>query len=253
MAASHVFHAVDRRAVDLLFRGELCTADYRRLPDRLREASSLLVWSAFHLWRQVSAGAFEWILSLGLASVFVRCRAGALFVTVEIMRPWPNALQQTRPLRSGCSLRVLRAGSLSLGLAPFMRSGTAIVLLMLTTATGCVERKSSKDYDPNIISGGWRVVRRAAEAERYSEAARYAVKELTSDCPDRQYAMWKWWETVFSERPDYMDMSQRFGNSLFFLYDESPSATRSVIADMFGRPHFDVSRPGADLRADVWK
>ncbi len=40
---------------------------------------------------------------------------------------WPNqALQRTRPSRSGCNPRVLRAGSLSLG-----RSGFVFLLLVL--------------------------------------------------------------------------------------------------------------------------
>ncbi len=78
-----------------------------------------------------------------------------------------------------------------------------------------------------------------------------AVSELARDYPDRQYSMWKWWEITFGERTDYRDMSRRFGDSLFSLYDRSSPERRRIIVEIFGRPHFDVSRPSTDLRSEV--
>jgi hypothetical protein len=82
--------------VDLLFRGEFHADDFRRCFDWLREVTSLSERSVFHIWSEVCAGAFEEILSLGLASVFVRRRAFTLFIFVETMSLWPNtALEPT--------------------------------------------------------------------------------------------------------------------------------------------------------------
>ena len=71
--------------MDLFFRGELCIDGIWRWNDRLREVSSLSEREVLHLWRQISASAFDSILSLGLAGVFIRRRDFTLFVLVETM------------------------------------------------------------------------------------------------------------------------------------------------------------------------
>ncbi len=129
---------------------------------------------------------------------------------------------------------------------------TSFALALLTAiSSGCTSDRLSSPPASEINASIWPAIKRAAEAKRYSEAARLAVQELSGDYPDRKYALWKWWETMFGERSDYLTMSKDFGNSLFALYDQSPAETRHLIADIFNRPHFDTSRPAVDLRADI--
>ena len=75
--------------MDLVFRGELRPDVCRRRFDWLREVSSLSERAILHLRAEVGAGALDETLPLGLASVFIRCRALALFVIVEAMT-WAN-------------------------------------------------------------------------------------------------------------------------------------------------------------------
>ena len=99
----------------------------------------------------------------------------------------------------------------------------------------------------------WPDIKRLTESKDYAGAAKLAVEALEGDYPDRQYAMWKWWETTFGNRKDYMELSRHFGDSLFDIYDHSTPARRRVIAETFGRPHFDVSKSAADLRLEIEK
>ena len=126
-----------------------------------------------------------------------------------------------------------------------------LLAIPLFVALGCARSDSARGSDPSAAASDWVAMKREAEAKHFSNAARSAVKALAGDCPDRQYAMWKWWEAVFGERADYMSMSHEFGISLFTLYDQSSPADRQIIAEIFGRPHFDVSRSASDLRALV--
>jgi hypothetical protein len=69
----------------IFFRGEFRAHDFWRRFDWLREVSSLSERPVFHVRSEVGAGAFEEILSLGLARIFIRCRAFTLFIFVEAM------------------------------------------------------------------------------------------------------------------------------------------------------------------------
>lgn len=71
--------------MDLLFCGEFCANVSWWCSDWLREVSNLSEWSVFDIWPEVCAGAFAGILSLGLASIRVRCPAFTLFIFVETM------------------------------------------------------------------------------------------------------------------------------------------------------------------------
>ena len=99
----------------------------------------------------------------------------------------------------------------------------------------------------------WPSIKRLVESEDFAGAAKLAVEALEGDYPDRQYAMWKWWETTFGDRKDFKDLSWRFGECLFEIYEHSSAPRRRVIAETFGRPEFDLSKSAADLRADIEK
>ena len=99
----------------------------------------------------------------------------------------------------------------------------------------------------------WPSIKRMVESKDIEGAAKLAVEALEGDYPDRQYAMWKWWETAFGDRKDFMELSRRFGECLFGIYEHSSAPRRRVIAETFGRPEFDVSKSAADLRADIEK
>jgi hypothetical protein len=94
-------------------------------------------------------------------------------------------------------------------------------------------------------------VKRATEENRYDVAAADIVKELEVGYPDRQYAVWKWWEVTFGDRADYMELSRRIGDSFFALYQRASLEDRRIIAAIFGRPTFDVSLPAERLRAEI--
>jgi hypothetical protein len=99
----------------------------------------------------------------------------------------------------------------------------------------------------------WPSIKRLVESKDLAGAAKLAVEALEGDYPDRQYAMWKWWETTFGDRKDFMEFSRRFGECLFDIYEHSPVPRRRVIAETFGHPEFDVSKSAADFRAEVEK
>jgi hypothetical protein len=60
--------------------------------------------------------------------------------------------------------------------------------------------------------------------------------------------MWKWWEEVFGDRADYSAISTKFGHALFAEYDRSAQPLRRIIAEIIGRPDFDLNKSGAELR-----
>ena len=117
--------------------------------------------------------------------------------------------------------------------------------------SACSRSESPEWSSPEAIASGWPDIKHAAEDGRYDEAAQSVVRVLHGDYPDRQYAMWKWWQNVFGERADYHNMSQRFGDALFRLYDAASPRDRRIIAEVFGKRDFDVSETGASLRAMI--
>ena len=125
------------------------------------------------------------------------------------------------------------------------------LLLALVGNVGCDHGQRGKDDDPPIAVGRWKTVKQAAESGHYSKAALTAVIQLSGNCPDRQYVMWKWWETAFLGRTNYMEMSRLIGESFFTLYGQSSPARRLVIAEIFGRPQFDIPRSEAEFRQEI--
>ena len=131
--------------------------------------------------------------------------------------------------------------------------------LLLIVVAGFVVRGSchsvhGKQQSPSPTENAknrWPAIKRLIQSKEYARAARAAVEELEGNYPDRQYAMWKWWETMFGERKDYMELSRRFGECLFEIDDESEASRRRVICEIFDRPKFDVSKSGRDLRAAI--
>ena len=51
----------------------------------------------------------------------------------------------------------------------------------------------------------------------------------------RQYRMWKWWETLFGGLVDYDVLSQNLGQAFLKRFENSDDNTRVVIADIFGK------------------
>ncbi len=71
--------------MDLVFCGEFRLHDCWRRSDWLRQVSGLSERAILHVRTQVGPRAVGRILSLGVASVFVRCCSGALFAIVQVM------------------------------------------------------------------------------------------------------------------------------------------------------------------------
>jgi hypothetical protein len=98
----HVLHKSEWSAMDLLFCRELRFAFFRRSSDCLREVSRLSEWTILHIWSQVGASAFGRILSLGLASVFVRRDFSIMFIVIKALM-WSNkSLQATAAAPTSC-------------------------------------------------------------------------------------------------------------------------------------------------------
>ena len=70
--------------------------------------------------------------------------------------------------------------------------------------------------------------------DRLDPVARLATRALTKG-ESREYRMWKWWETMFGERPDFERLSKRLGLAFASAYEKGDEATRTVIADIFGK------------------
>ena len=64
--------------------------------------------------------------------------------------------------------------------------------------------------------------------------ARLATRALTKS-ENREYSMWKWWETMFVDRADFGSLSKRLGIAFASVYEKGDEATRTVIADIFGK------------------
>ena len=137
-----------------------------------------------------------------------------------------------------------------------MTRPTLCLIFVLSLLSGGVQRAHCQKPAPSqkeTTKSHWPDIERLAKSKDYVGAAKLAVEELEGDYPDRQYAMWKWWETTFGDRNDYLDISRRFGECLFDIYEHSSPARRRIIAEIFGRPHFDVSKSAADLRLEIEK
>lgn len=137
-----------------------------------------------------------------------------------------------------------------------MKRPILCLVFVLSLLGGGVQRAQCQKPAPSqkeTTKSHWTDIKRLAKSKDYAGAAKLAVEELEGDYPDRQYAMWKWWETTFGDRSDYLEISRRFGECLIDIYEHSPPARRRVIAEIFGRPHFDVSKSAADLRLEIEK
>ena len=80
----------------------------------------------------------------------------------------------------------------------------------------------------------WFVIPIFVRRSQFDPVARLATGAL-SKSDNRGYSMWKWWETMFGERADYMKLSKNLGLAFASLYEKSDHATRTVIADIFDK------------------
>jgi hypothetical protein len=129
------------------------------------------------------------------------------------------------------------------------------LVLVVSLLSGGVQAAPGQKPDPlkEEKTNHWRAIKRLAEAKDYAGAAKLAVEELEGNYPDREYMMWKWWETTFGDRKDYREMSRLFEECLFDLYEHSTAKRRRVIAETLGHPNFDVSKSAADFRLAIEK
>jgi hypothetical protein len=132
---------------------------------------------------------------------------------------------------------------------PSIAAVLAALLLVLTVSL--VECQKPGPLKEEEAKNHWPDIKRLTEAKDYAGAAKLAVEAFEGDYPDRQYAMWKWWETTLGDRKDYLELSRRFGECLFDIYEHSSPQRRRVIAETFGRPDFDVSKSATDLRLAI--
>ena len=70
--------------------------------------------------------------------------------------------------------------------------------------------------------------------DQLDSVARLATRALTKR-ENREYGMWKWWETMFGERADFERLSKRLGLAFASVYEKGDETTRTVIADIFGK------------------
>ncbi|MCX6980692.1 MAG: hypothetical protein NTV08_08070 [Verrucomicrobia bacterium] len=70
--------------------------------------------------------------------------------------------------------------------------------------------------------------------DQLDPVARLATRALKKG-ESREYRLWKWWETMFGERADFERLSKRLGLAFAGVYDNGDEATRTVIADIFGK------------------
>ncbi|MDB6137723.1 MAG: hypothetical protein JWO94_795 [Verrucomicrobiaceae bacterium] len=57
---------------------------------------------------------------------------------------------------------------------------------------------------------------------------------------NRQYRMWKWWETLFGKQPDYSHLSRNLGRAFLKRFEEGDQEERMVIGSIFGEKSTDV-------------
>ena len=83
---------------------------------------------------------------------------------------------------------------------------------------------------------------------RFDTAATLVITSMLDVPEDREYRMWKWWETFLGERPDYMQLTRQFSESLLKEYAMGNLARRQVVAQLLGRPAGDAVLTPADFR-----
>ena len=81
---------------------------------------------------------------------------------------------------------------------------------------------------------GFAFVRLLIDRDRFAGAARVALKSLEGrESP--AYAMWKWWDANFGNRPNSKELSLRFVDGLLIEFERGTAARRLLIATLFSK------------------
>ncbi len=81
----------------------------------------------------------------------------------------------------------------------------------------------------------WGLAQLLVDRGRYDAAARAAIFDLVAKPKDREYRLWKWWETSFSDRKNYKELSRSFCDALLRQFDIGDAGTKVAIAEVFGK------------------
>ena len=74
-----------------------------------------------------------------------------------------------------------------------------------------------------------------ADRHRYDATAHVITKTMSEVTKDREYRMWKWWETMFGERDDYKKMSHEIATAFLQRFEKGEDSEKLVIAEIFGQ------------------
>jgi hypothetical protein len=116
---------------------------------------------------------------------------------------------------------------------------------VIMEAVGMIEADITDDQLPDLegyaLSRGtkdvrWPIADLFIDRGRYDSAARIYVAALVDRPGDRSYGMWKRWELLYGQRPDYQDMGKQLCESLLKTYADATPPEREVIAEIFGLP-----------------
>jgi len=85
------------------------------------------------------------------------------------------------------------------------------------------------------LPAAWAFAWFLADRGHYDAVANVMVTSLLETPEDRQYRMWKWWETFFGERENYKEMSRHIADALLKQFAEGTPARKLVVAEVFGK------------------
>ena len=117
---------------------------------------------------------------------------------------------------------------------------------LLTTAVAAFESKVSpvtldqlamyaREHASDADGSAWTLLPIFVVRNRLDVVVEVAVLQLSGNDGDRQYRMWKWWETLFSARSDFASLSLDLGRAFVKCYEKGDAKTQAVITDIFGK------------------
>jgi type 1 glutamine amidotransferase len=85
----------------------------------------------------------------------------------------------------------------------------------------------------------------------YDAAAHVIVKGLSERKTDRDYMMWKWWETMYGDRQDYKEMSHRITDAFLNIFEHGGQESKTVIAEIFGKNGVEAKMDLPDFKKAI--
>lgn len=79
----------------------------------------------------------------------------------------------------------------------------------------------------------WLLAELLIQRKQNEEGTRLLLQMLATSKNDRHYSLWKWWETRFGQRIDYLTMTHQLGEGLIIHFEHGSPETKKMVASLF--------------------